>query len=159
LGEDSGGLLAVALDRPAARAWLAELALDDLVLAGRNHAEQVVVAGPRPSLAALEAALRGASIGVVPIRAAVGFHHPALKPAGQIWLGAMRALPLGAPRCAVYSSVGRRMISDGDDIAAVLVGELVRPFDLEGAIGDLADAGVVRFVDCGTTGSLERLLR
>ncbi|HEX3480281.1 MAG TPA: SDR family NAD(P)-dependent oxidoreductase, partial [Kofleriaceae bacterium] len=31
--------------------------------------------------------------------------------------------------------------------------------DLEGAIGDLAEAGVLHFVDCGTTGSLERLLR
>jgi acyl transferase domain-containing protein/acyl-CoA thioesterase FadM len=159
LGVDAGGLLAVALDRPAARAWLGDLELDDLVIAGRNHARQVVVAGPRPSLAALEAALRGASIGAVPVRAAVAFHHPALEPAGRRWLKALRALPLGAPRYAVYSSVGRRMVGDDDDIAAALVAELVRPFDLEGAIGDLADAGVVRFVDCGTTGSLERLVR
>jgi acyl transferase domain-containing protein/acyl-CoA thioesterase FadM len=159
LGVDAGGLLAVALDRPAARAWLGDLELDDLVIAGRNHAQQVVIAGPRPSLAALEAALRGASIGAVPIRAAVAFHHPALKPAGRTWLTALRALPLGAPRHAVYSSVGRRLIGDGDDVAAALVAELVRPFDLEGAIGDLAAAGVARFVDCGTTGSLERLVR
>ncbi|HEY0191180.1 MAG TPA: beta-ketoacyl synthase N-terminal-like domain-containing protein, partial [Kofleriaceae bacterium] len=159
LGDDAGGLLAVALSRPAVAAWLADLALAELVVAGRNHAEQVVIAGPRPSLAVLEAALRAASIGVAAIRTPAAFHHPSLQPAGRRWLAALRGLTFAAPGCAVYSSVGRRLVTDGDDLAALLVGELVRPFDLAGAIDDLADAGVTRFVDCGTAGSLERILR
>jgi acyl transferase domain-containing protein/acyl-CoA thioesterase FadM len=158
LGPEPGGMLAVALERESARGWIDLLGLDELVVAGRNHASQTVISGPAPALAVLEEALRAASVGAARVPSPAPFHHPMLRPAAAEWRRSLRGLPLQRPRRCAYSPIGRRVIVD-EDLGVTLSAQLVRPFDLQGALADLMHVGVRAFVDCGTTGSLERLIR
>jgi acyl transferase domain-containing protein/acyl-CoA thioesterase FadM len=157
LGPPRGGMLAVALSRESARGRIDLLELDELVVAGRNHASQSAISGPAPALATLEEALRATSVSVARVPSPAPFHHPMLLPAAAEWRRSLRGLPLQQPRLCAYSPIGRRVIGD-EDLGVTLSAQLVRPFDLQGALADLMHAGVRAFVDCGTTGSLERLL-
>ena len=78
--------------------------------------------------------------------------------AALTWLEQLNALPLQGPTLAVYSPIGRRFISRDDDIAATLVSQFVRPFDLQGSIADVIDAGATAIVDCGSSGTLALIL-
>ncbi|APR76735.1 modular polyketide synthase [Minicystis rosea] len=158
LGSEQGGILAVALDRESARGWIERMGLDEVFVAGRNHASQTVISGPAPALSVLEEALRAASVGAVRVPSPAAFHHPMLLPAAAEWRRSLRGLSLQRPALCVYSPIGRRLIAD-DDLAVTLSAQLVRPFDLQGALADLVRVGIRAFVDCGTTGSLERLVR
>ena len=76
------------------------------------------------------------------------------------WHGSsvLKALPLKEPSRALYSSIGRRFISPHEDIAVLLASQLLRPFDFQGGISDVTEAGVTKFVDCGSSGSLAKII-
>ena len=75
------------------------------------------------------------------------------------WLAGMRQLPISSPKQPVFTCIGRRLINEGEDVAEVLATQLLRPFDLQGSIADIAEAGTINFVDCGSSGSLARLIQ
>ena len=81
-----------------------------------------------------------------------------MREAAQAWSQQIQALPLKEPDRSLYTPNGRRFISSADNIATTLANQLLRPFDLKGAVNDLMNAGATRFVDCGSTGSLGKLL-
>ena len=153
-----GGLLAVMCDRQILREEIAVKGLSNLVIAGRNHNKQTIVSGPCSELEQLRQHLEPLHINSVVVASPTSFHHPALKVAAEAWYRAMKNLPLCPPKIPVYSSIGRRSISAQDDIAAVLCSQLVKPFDLQGAIDDLVSIGCERFIDCGSSGSTSRLI-
>ncbi len=153
-----GRLLAVATDRPSVATEVALLGLDQVVVAGRNHEKQTVVSGPRCQLERLREHLRSIDIGAVTVPSPTSFHHPLLRPAALAWLEQLNALQLKGPSLAVYSSIGRRFISPDDDVAVTMASQFVRPFDLQGGITDVIEAGATKFVDCGSTGSLARII-
>ena len=153
-----GGLLAVSTDRQAVATETALLGLDQVVIAGRNHEKQTIVSGPCDQLEQLREYLRRIAIDAVTVPSPTSFHHPQLCLAAKEWLKQLRALPLTGPRLPVYSPIGRRFISPDDDIASILASQFLRPFDLQGGILDVIAAGANRFVDCGSTGSLARLI-
>lgn len=148
----AGGLLAVGA--PAARVGHAP----GCVVAGRNAADRVTVAGPIEALDALAEGLRAEGISAVPVASRHPFHHPALGPASRAWRATMRAIPLVAPTIPVYSPIGRRLLGGGDLLRTALASALIRPFDLYGALQDVVGAGVTELVDVGTTGLVSRLL-
>lgn len=158
-GPADGGLLAVMVDRPTVAEEIGVMGFGSLVIAGRNHDRQTVVSGPQDQLRRFAGRMRQLGIESVGIARATSFHHPALGAAASAWLRALRDLPIQPPKVAVFSPIGRRAIAPGDDIAMLLSTQLLRPFDLQGAINDLAMAGLSRLVDCGSTGALQRLLR
>ncbi len=159
LGPTDGGLLAIAAAPVRVHTEIARLGDDDLVVAGRNHPLQTIVSGPRPALRALRERLGHDGVAAVLVRSPSSFHHRSLARASHAWHGVLRTLPLRGPSRPLYSPIGRHRVGPDDDIAAVLAGQLLRPFDLQGALEDLVGSGVTRLVDCGTTGSLSRLLR
>jgi 3-oxoacyl-(acyl-carrier-protein) synthase/NAD(P)-dependent dehydrogenase (short-subunit alcohol dehydrogenase family)/acyl-CoA thioesterase FadM len=152
-----GGLIAVATSREHVIAEIAALELVEVVVAGRNHAEQSIVSGPLTQLRRLSDRMQAINVGVAPIPSPTAFHHPSLKTATSAWLQNLRKLSLRPPQLELYSPTCRRFIQSDDDIAQVLVSQLVRPFDWERAVRELSQAGVTRFVDCGSTGYLARL--
>jgi acyl transferase domain-containing protein/NAD(P)-dependent dehydrogenase (short-subunit alcohol dehydrogenase family)/acyl-CoA thioesterase FadM len=157
--EGQGTLLAVAAPEGWVRRVLSARGLLGCALAGRNARDRVTVAGPEAELSALASAMRleGTSAAFVPSR--YPFHHPSLAPAAQAWRRSLQGVALGPPQIPVYSPIGRRLLGGGGALADALCAALVRPFDLHGALSDLQQAGVSRLVDCGTRGSLARLLR
>ncbi len=153
-----GGLLVVSLDRSNAATEAKLLGFDDVVVAGRNHATQTVLSGPTDQLRRLQEHLKSIAINAVQIASPTSFHHPCLRLAAWHWREELRKLALAPPRLPVYSPIGRRYILPSDNIADVLAGQLLRPFDLQGAVIDAVKSGAKRFVDCGSSGALARLI-
>lgn len=153
-----GAMLAVLADRATVVTEAALHRLDEVVIAGRNHERQTVVSGPRGQLDQLRACLGRVHIKSLPIPSPTSFHHPRLRSSALAWFEHLKELPLGSPVLPLYSPVGRRFISPREDVAAALASQLLRPFDFQGAVFDLLEAGVTRFVDCGSSGSLARII-
>ncbi|MEZ4237335.1 MAG: beta-ketoacyl synthase N-terminal-like domain-containing protein [Myxococcota bacterium] len=152
LGPPDGGLLAVSAPRHEVQRRLPP----PCAVAGRNGPAKTTVSGPVDALEALETTLRAEGIDCVRVRSTHAFHHPDRADAAARWLAALRTLPLQPPTIPLYSAIGRRLLAG--DLAVALASALVRPFDLSGALGDLAAVGVERLVDCGTTGRIARLI-
>jgi len=154
----SGGLLAVAIDRPKVATEIDLLGLDQVVIAGRNHEQQTIASGASAQLEHLRNHFETIDVNAVLVPSPTSFHHPRLKPTALAWYERLKDLPLTKPVDPVYSPIGRRFISPNDDIAAILASQLVRPFDLQGGIADVVEAGATKFVDCGSTGALARII-
>jgi len=155
---DDGGLLAVALDRANASTMIELAGLDELVIAGRNHPRQTVVSGPLDQLQRLAELLQGSGTAAVRVPSPTSFHHPRLRAAALAWYEQLKQLPLCNPNHALYSPIGRRFIAADEDIAAALSSQLLRPFDLQGAMADVIESGVTSFVDCGSRGTLAKII-
>ncbi len=158
-GPAEGGLLVAMTDRPTVAEEIALLEMNGLVIAGRNHDRQTVVSGTRGQLEGFSQRLRQLGIDSISIPSPTSFHHPSLRSAATAWLRELKQLRFSPPSAAIYSPIGRRSIGENDDIATLLSTQFLRPFDLQGAIDDLVMVGLKRFVDCGSSGVLERLLR
>ncbi len=153
-----GGLLVVSSDRQCVSTEASLLGFDQIVIAGRNHDQQTVASGPHDQLEEFREYLRQVDINAVSVPSPTSFHHPRLRDAAAVWLERLRKLALRGPSRAVYSPIGRRFIRSDDDVAATLTSQFLRPFDLQGAISDVMAAGVTKFVDCGSSGSLARII-
>lgn len=153
-----GGLLVVASTRHHVETEAALLGLDRVRVAGRNHSRQTVATGPVEQLNRLQQYFQSTGVGSTNIPSPTSFHHPELQAAAAHWLQQMLGLVFQPPKQPIYSPIGRRYIEFGDDIAAVLASQLIRPFDLQGAVTDLVESEIDQLVDCGSTGSLGRLI-
>jgi 3-oxoacyl-(acyl-carrier-protein) synthase/acyl-CoA thioesterase FadM/NAD(P)-dependent dehydrogenase (short-subunit alcohol dehydrogenase family) len=157
-GPPAGGLLAAFCERHRVKTEIKLLGLDRVFVAGRNHDRQTILTGPVDQLERLKVYLKGRGIGSFSINSPTSFHHPQLQQAASYWLDQLRRLAFQEPAYPIYTAIGRRFITPTDDIATVLSGQLLRPFDLQGAILDVAALGITTFVDCGSAGSLAALI-
>ncbi|MCA9139547.1 MAG: SDR family oxidoreductase [Planctomycetales bacterium] len=154
----NSGLLAVLSDRDRAHTEARLMELDQVVVAGRNHPKQTVLSGPLEQLGRLQRHLPTVNINSVSVPSPTSFHHPALHLAAAKWRDQLSQLRLDSPKREIYSPIGRRFVRADDDIATVLSSQLLRPFDLQSGVSDAIVYGVNQFVDCGSTGSLARLI-
>ncbi len=152
------GLLAILSSRHRVEIEATLLELDQVVVAGRNHDQQTIASGPIAQLEQLKRFFQSIGIVAVSIPSLTSFHHPQLRVAASSWHEQLRSIPFQQLSFPVYSPIGRRFIKPTDDIATVLASQLLRPFDLQGAISDLVATGITKFVDCGSTGSLAAIL-
>ncbi|QDF04966.1 type I polyketide synthase [Myxococcus xanthus] len=160
LPDDFGTLAAVALGESEAVRAIAECGASGLHIAGRNHARQTVVAGARGQLARLRALLEGRGQGFTFVSSRYPFHHPDMAPAAKAFREMLGRVPMQAPRGRVYSPIERRAYVGGQpELADALASHLVRSFDFLGTVETLSRAGCTRFVDCGTTGVLARIVQ
>ena len=157
-GPEGGGLMVAASTRPPVATEIAIQGLNQIVIAGRNHDQQTLLSGPKGQLTALHDALSNTGIKSTPIPSPTCFHHPQLANASNRWLAEMRKLPITSPKQPVFTCLGRRLIQQNEDVAETLASQLLQPFDLQGSVTDIAATGTTTFVDCGSTGSLARLI-
>ena len=153
-----GALLLALTDRETCATETALSGMDNVVVAGRNSQRQTVLSGPRQQLEEIKQCLRGIGVSALPISSPTCFHHPMLREAAAAWQNSMRDIEFQEPQIPVYSPIGRRFVPDQDDIAARLASQLVRPFDLAGGLDDLIGNGITSFVDCGSRGSLAKIV-
>ena len=154
-----GGLVAVAASRAKVLTESSLLGLDQVVIAGRNHDGQTIASGPVEQLDILRHHFKRFDTSAVRIPSPTSFHHPCLRRAAQAWRELLEQIEVFPPSGLVYSAIGRRFIDSTCDLPTVLASQLLRPFDLQGAMADLADEGITQFIDCGTSGRLQRLLQ
>ncbi|AEI66904.1 type I polyketide synthase [Corallococcus macrosporus] len=160
LPDDFGTLAAVALGEAEAVRAIAECGAAGLHIAGRNHARQTVVAGARGALERLRAQLEGKGQGFTFVASRYPFHHPGMAPAAKAFRATLDGVPMHAPRGRVYSPIERRAYVGGQpELADALASHLVRPFDFLGTVESLTRGGCTRFVDCGSTGVLARIVQ
>lgn len=160
LPDEFGTLAAVALGESEAVRAIAECGASGLHIAGRNHARQTVVAGARGQLARLRALLEGRGQGFTFVSSRYPFHHPDMAPAAKAFREMLGRVPMQAPRGRVYSPIERRAYVGGrPELADALASHLMRSFDFLGTVETLSRAGCARFVDCGTTGVLARIVQ
>ncbi len=158
--DDSGTLAAVALGEAEVVRAIADCGSSGLTVAGRNHAKQTVVAGARAELERLRALLESRGQGFTFIASRYPFHHPGMAEAATGFRAFLASVPMQAPRGRVYSPIERRQYAGGSaELADALASHLVRPFDFLGAVEALSRAGCTRFVDCGTSGVLARIVQ
>ena len=153
-----GGLMVAAAPRARLQIEAELLGLKDIVVAGRNHESQTVLSGPKDQLSTMQDALAGMDIRSMAIPSPSSFHHPCLERAASRWLAGMRQLQISAPTTPVFTCIGRRLIDERENVAEILASQLLRPFDLQGAVADVVNIGPGRFIDCGSTGALKRLI-
>ncbi|NMO17500.1 SDR family NAD(P)-dependent oxidoreductase [Pyxidicoccus fallax] len=160
VSDDAGTLAAVALDEAETAQAIKDSGARSLELAGRNHARQTVVAGPRAELEQLRDLLQGRGQGFTFVSSRYPFHHPVLAPAAEAFRAALAGVPMRPPQGHLYSPIERREYTGGhDELADALASHLVRPFDFLGTVETLVRAGCTRFVDCGTDGRLARIVQ
>lgn len=153
-----GGLMVVSMDRHRVETEASLRGLNQISIAGRNHDKQTVASGPIDQLEILKDYFKSIQISAMAIPSPTSYHHPCLKRAAAHWLGQLRQINFMRPQHPIYSPIGRRFLSADEDFASVLSSQLLRPFDLQGGLVDAMKAGVTEFVDCGSTGSLQRLI-
>ncbi|XZE35443.1 SDR family NAD(P)-dependent oxidoreductase [Pirellulaceae bacterium SH501] len=152
------GMLAVSAQRHVVCAEIVG-AFSKVCIAGRNHETQTIVSGPLEQLDRFRDRLEHLGIQTTRIQTPTSFHHPALREAARHWYESIAQCSLQTPSRKVYSPIGRRFINQDDDLAGTLASQLLRPFDIQGALFDVASMGISKLVDCGSTGSLANLLR
>ncbi|MCY1046152.1 SDR family NAD(P)-dependent oxidoreductase [Corallococcus sp. bb12-1] len=158
--EELGTLAAIALSEPETVQALKDCGARGLEVAGRNHARQTVVAGPRAELEQLRTFLERQGKGLTFISSRYPFHHRGLAPAVTAFRESLAGLTVHPPRGPIYSPIERRVYAGGQaELAGALASHLVRPFDFLGTVETLVRAGCTRFVDCGTGGRLSRIVQ
>ncbi|RKI10163.1 SDR family NAD(P)-dependent oxidoreductase, partial [Corallococcus praedator] len=160
VSEELGTLAAIALSEPETVQALKDCGVRSLEIAGRNHARQTVVAGPRAELEQLRAFLERQGKGLTFISSRYPFHHRGLAPAVTAFRESLAGLTVHPPRGPIYSPIERRVYAgEQAELAGALASHLVRPFDFLGTVETLVQAGCTRFVDCGTAGRLSRIVQ
>ncbi|MBN1208707.1 MAG: SDR family NAD(P)-dependent oxidoreductase [Myxococcaceae bacterium] len=160
VSDDFGTLAAIALGEAETARAIADCGTRSMVIAGRNHSRQSVVAGPRAELEQLRTLLESRGQGFTFIPSRYPFHHPGMAPAAEAFRAALAGVPARPPRGPIYSPIDRRVYTGTrDELADALARHLVRPFDFLGSVETLVRAGCTRFVDCGTSGRLVRIVQ
>ncbi|WP_342375430.1 SDR family NAD(P)-dependent oxidoreductase [Myxococcus stipitatus] len=158
--DELGTLAAIALSEAETARALSECGAEQLVVAGRNHAKQTVVAGPRAELERLRTHLEKRGQGFTFVVSRYPFHHRGLQPAAKVFRAALARIATKPPTKPVYSPIERRVYSGAPgELAEALAAHLLKPFDFLGTVELLARAGCTRFLDCGTAGRLARIVQ
>ena len=133
-----------------------------LTAANDNGPGQVVAAGTLEQLAALKAD-PPAKARLMPLSVAGAFHTHHMAPAVDHLASLARSVSVHDPRTRVISNRDGRVVHDGRDVLARIVGQIASPvrWDLcMETMGDLGVTGVLEMPPAGTlTGILKRQLK
>jgi malonyl CoA-acyl carrier protein transacylase len=146
-GEHAGEGGMVALLGAQAAALAAELAdAHELSVANDNSPAQVVLSGPRTSLAvfAQDAEQRGLRAVILPVTGA--FHSPMMASAATPFRAALADVEVAAPRTTVFSAVTAEPF---DDVRERLAEALTKPVRWRETMLALHERGASRFLEVG----------
>ncbi|MEU6560469.1 ACP S-malonyltransferase [Nocardia nova] len=159
---ESGGMLALRARPERARALVAAIDIENLVVAVENGPRQTVLAGPSEALTTAESVAREIGVTAVRVASPYPFHSPLLVAAAARFRQRLRPELTGAvrsPRVPVYSPILRRFYTGDDDFAEILADHLVRPVWFTAALRHLESTGARRFIECGARDALTGIVR
>lgn len=137
---------------------LARLAEHGLVAANDNGPGQVVAAGTLEQLAAL-AADPPAKARLIPLKVAGAFHTSHMEPAVARLERLARAVSVHDPRTAVISNRDGRVVHDGRDILARIIGQIARPVRWDLCLETMTDLGVTGLLEMPPAGTLTAIAK
>jgi [acyl-carrier-protein] S-malonyltransferase len=138
--------------------------VDGVEVANYNAPGQVVISGEPGAVDAASERLRTAGAKrVVPLAITIAAHSRLMAPAGEAFAAAVARAGLGRAVPPLVANRSARPVSEPDELAAAIGGQLTRPVRWADSVRWLADAGVDTFVEVGPgevlTGLNRRILR
>ncbi len=129
-------------------------------IANYNSPGQVVVAGSRAGLAAVEElATAHKAKRVVPLAVSVACHTPLMGGAAESFSRALAETPLQPARIPVISNVTAQPQSEPEEIRAALLRQLVSPVRWVESVHAIAQTGVTAILEVGPKAVLTGLIR
>ena len=125
-----------------------------LDVAAHNSPELWVLSGQLAATRAVEA--RGA---VTRLPVAGPWHSRLMQDAERAWVEALSEIPFAAPRVLLIANRTGLPVGPGDDLRALLAGQLSAPVQWATSMRSLLVAGVARFVTVGPARMLRGLCR
>lgn len=132
---------------------------DVLMVANENSPQQVVLSGSVPAIERAETIAAEHRIRAVRLKVAGAFHSPLMEPAVEPLRQAIASVALRPPRIPVASNVSGALVSDREEIRALLERHVVSPVRWERCARALADAGADTFVEAGPGDVLTKLAK
>ena len=155
---DAGTMLAVKGNIENLQAELKNF--PEITLANWNSNDQVVLAGSKPAIAAVQKALgeKGYSVVALPVSAA--FHTPLVGHAQKPFADAIKKVKFNKPVINVFSnSTGKKHSSDPEQIRKSLSEHILNPVKFKDEIEAIYAEGGTIFVEFGPKGVLTNLVK
>ena len=132
---------------------LAALELHGLTAANDNGPGQIVAAGTMEQLAAFAEA-PPAKARLMPLSVAGAFHTSHMEPAVSHLAGLARSVSTHDPRTPVISNRDGRVVHDGRDVMARIVGQIASPVRWDLCMETMLDLGVTGILEMPPAGTL-----
>ncbi|MGE5227767.1 MAG: ACP S-malonyltransferase [Planctomycetaceae bacterium] len=130
---------------------------DVLLVANLNSPVQVVISGGVDAVARAEALAKERKVRAVRLNVAGAFHSPLMEPAVSVIDERVDALPFREPRFPVAENVTGALVTDAEELRALLKRHVVSPVRWEACARALAGAGAQVFVEPGAGDILTKL--
>jgi [acyl-carrier-protein] S-malonyltransferase len=130
---------------------------DVLLVANLNSPVQVVVSGSIDAVARAEATAKERRIRAVRLNVAGAFHSPLMEPAIAAIDECLDSLAFAAPRFPIAENVSGTLVSDPEELRALLQRHVISPVRWEDCARALVRAGATTLVEPGTGDVLTRL--
>jgi [acyl-carrier-protein] S-malonyltransferase len=161
-GEERPGSMTALLGvGPADAIALCDEARDDdvLVVANENSPVQVVISGSVPAIERAETLAKERKVRAIRLTVAGAFHSPLMEPARAAIDERIDTIVFAAPTPPVAENVAGELVSDPDELRALLKAHVVSPVRWESSVRALADAGVGLFLEAGPGDVLTKLMK
>jgi [acyl-carrier-protein] S-malonyltransferase len=136
----------------------ADLTSRGLVPANVNGGSQVVAAGPKAALAQL-ADNPPAGTRVIPLDVAGAFHTHFMESAVDALREAASGVAFNSPHSPLYTNRDGSMVSDGDAVRDLLIGQVSSPVRWDLCMEGMAQAGVTKLIELAPAGALVGLAK
>ena len=137
---------------------IATLARHGLVAANDNGAGQIVAAGTLEQLAALKAD-PPAKVRLMPLSVAGAFHTQHMEPAVGHLAALARSVSVHDPRTRVISNRDGRVVHDGRDVLARIVGQIAQPVRWDLCLETMRDLRITGILEMPPAGTLTAIAR
>jgi acyl transferase domain-containing protein len=158
VGDQAGGMLAIACGVARARRILDVVGEPRLAVGVCNGPRQIVLSGPAAALEVAGAVARALRIAATPLPVAYPFHSPMLAQAVPEFAAQIRHIEPRPLRTLVFSPILGRFHRAEDALCEHIATALVAPVSFQRALDHLAEAGARTFIECATAGTLTRIV-
>lgn len=128
-----------------------------LAVAGINAPSQTVLSGPAAAIEAVVGRARARGVTAAPLRVSHAFHSPLMAPAAVALADVLEHEPPNPLVGRVVSTVTGRVLSQADDLGALLCQQLTAPVRFADAVAEAA-AGLDLLIEVGPGGVLTGLI-
>jgi len=132
---------------------------DVLVVANENSPVQVVISGSVAAIERAETIAKERKVRAIRLPVAGAFHSPLMEPARSAIDERIAGIAFSAPRFPVAENVAGSLVSDPDELRALLRRHVVSPVRWDASVRALADAGVGLFLEAGPGDVLTKLMK
>ena len=161
-GEERPGTMTALLgvDPVDAAALCDEARRDDvLVVANENSPAQSVISGSMPAIERAEELAKERKIRAIRLPVAGAFHSPMMEPARAAIDERIDGVAFSPPRFPVAENVAGALVSDPEELRALLKRHVVSPVKWASSVRALSDAGATSFLEAGPGDVLTKLMK